>query len=184
MKSYRFCASIFCMKVLAAGFLINYPVSALAAESCIGEVFVSCNVAKNKHLQVCIEPATDNAEPKFTYKFSEKEKKGLSLSENFSAKTVSPWKGVGRAINSSVVFNHQGYQYHVWQSFDRLDEEAELQAGVNVSKGDENIASFTCQSDNQTSIAPLFVLEDAMEAAGWCYHSGKFEWQNCAVKDQ
>jgi len=63
-------------------------------------------------------------------------------------------------------------------------EEAELQAGVNVSKGDENIGSFTCQSDNQTSIAPLFVLEDAMEAAGWCYHSGKFEWQNCAVKDQ
>lgn len=61
------------MKVLAAGFLINYPVSALAAESCIGEVFVSCNVAKNEHLQVCIEPATDNAEPKFTYKFSEKE---------------------------------------------------------------------------------------------------------------
>src|SRR5690606_40356378 len=68
---------------------------------------------------------SSDLEPKFTYKFSEKEKKGLSLSENFSAKTVSPWKGVGRAINSSVVFNHQGYQYHVWQSFDRLDGRSE-----------------------------------------------------------
>ncbi|WP_156831358.1 hypothetical protein [Pseudochrobactrum sp. AO18b] len=184
MKNYRFLGSVFFMMALASGFLVNAPMPVFAVENCTGEVFISCNVAKDKHLQVCIEPASGSAEPKFTYNFTEKGKEGLSLSENFSAKTVSPWKGVGRAINSNVTFNHEGYQYHVWQSFDRLDEEAELQAGVYVSKGDEDIASFTCQPDKQTSIAPLFALEDAMEAAGWCYHSGKFEWQYCAAKGQ
>lgn len=52
------------MKALTSGFLINYPVSALAAESCAGEVFVPCNASKNTHLQICIKPTTGNVEPK------------------------------------------------------------------------------------------------------------------------
>lgn len=184
MKNYNFAVSLFSLVVVTAGALVVAQGEAFAAASCTGETFISCNVAKDKHLQVCIEPKNGKAEPKFTYVFTEKGKVGLSLSENFSAKTVSPWKGVGRAINSTVTFNHEGYQYQVWQSFDRLDEEAELQAGVHVSKAEQDIASFTCQADKQTKIAPLFALEDAMEAAGWCYNTDSFEWKNCAVKSK
>lgn len=184
MKNHGLATSLFFVAVLTVGWSTIALGSASAATSCTGETFISCNVAKNKHLQVCIEPANGNAEPKFTYNFSEKDKDGLTLSENFSAKTVSPWKGFGRAINSTVTFNHEGYQYHVWQSFDRLDEEAELQAGVHVSQANEDIASFTCQPDAQTKIAPLFALEDAMEAAGWCFKTDKSEWQQCPAKAQ
>lgn len=184
MRNKCFVTSFLSLLALSGGVAIVDTTSAFAAPDCLGETFISCNVARNKHLQICIEPASSDAEPKFTYQFTEKGKEGLVLSEVFSAKTVSPWKGVGRAINSTVTFNNEGYKYQVWQSFDRLDEEAELEAGVHISKGDEDIASFTCQRDAQTKIAPLFALEDAMEQAGWCYDTGKFEWQHCVAKGQ
>ncbi len=184
MRNKSLVPSLLTLLALGGGLSMVDKAPAFAAAGCTGETFIACNVAENKHLQICIEPASGDAEPKFTYQFTEKGKEGLSLSEAFSAKTVSPWKGVGRAINSTVTFNNEGYKYQVWQSFDRLDEEAELEAGVHISKGDEDIASFTCQRDAQTKIAPLFALEDAMEQAGWCYHSGKFEWQRCGTKSQ
>ncbi len=184
MRNKSLVTSFLTLLALGGGLAVVDTELAFAAPDCSGEAFISCNVAKNKHLQICIEPENGDAAPKFTYQFTEKGKDGLSLSEAFSAKTVAPWKGVGRAINSTVTFNNEGYKYQVWQSFDRLDEEAELEAGVHISKGDEDIASFTCQRDGQTKIAPLFALEDAMEQAGWCYDSGKFEWLRCENKSQ
>ncbi len=184
MRNKSVVTSFLTLLALGGGLAAVDTELAFAAPDCSGETFISCNVAKNKHLQICIEPENGDAAPKFTYQFTEKGKDGLSLSEAFSAKTVSPWKGVGRAITSTVTFNNEGYKYQVWQSFDRLDEEAELEAGVHIFKGDEDIASFTCQRDGQTKIAPLFALEDAMEQAGWCYDSGKFEWQYCSAKSQ
>lgn len=170
------------MPAVVVSFILHDAVPVTAAEQCSGEVFISCNVSKTKHLQVCIEPADSGAEAGFTYQFTEKDKPGLSLRAAFSAKPVSPWKGVGRAITSTVTFHQEDYQYQVWQSFDRLDEEAELQAGVHVSKAGEDVVSLTCQPEKQTKIAPLFALEDAMEAAGWCYNTGRFEWKQCAAK--
>ncbi|RBO90974.1 hypothetical protein [Pseudochrobactrum asaccharolyticum] len=184
MRNKSLFTSLLTLLALGGGLSVVDTAPAFAAPNCSGETFISCNVAKNKHLQICIEPANGDAEPKFTYQFTEKDKDGLSLHEDFSAKTVSPWKGVGRAITSTVTFNNEGYKYQVWQSFDRLDEEAELEAGVHIAKGDQDVASFTCQRDAQTKIAPLFALEDAMEQAGWCYIQDRFEWQQCTDKAQ
>lgn len=180
MKKQISSASYLWVAIVSAAILIAGQGPAFAVYACKGEIFVSCFVGKNRHLKVCIEPAAAEAEPKFVYSFVENHKEGLLLSESFSAKTVSPWSGVGRAINSTVSFNHKAYQYQVWQSYDRLDKEAVLQAGVRVFKGERNIASHSCLADNRTRIAPILTLEDAMKAAGWCYNTDSFEWQSCA----
>lgn len=145
----------------------------LAQADCRGETFISCDTGKGRHLEVCILPD----EAAFTYAFGPAAKPDLTLREDFAAKTAQPWNGVGRAIWASIAFRNGDYSYEAWHSFDRLTEDAPLEAGVNVMRDDALVASLSCQQGPGTVIAPLFTVEDRMTEAGYCYDRDSFEWR-------
>ena len=143
------------------------PLPALA--DCPGQTFVSCPVDGGRWLEVCI-----GAED-FSYAFGPRSAPELRLSVPMAAGTVTPWSGVGRAIWSAVGFPNAGHVYEVWASVDRLTENPVPEAGVNVLRGDDLLAQIECQPG--TAPGAVFVLEDAMAAAGWCWNLDARRWQ-------
>src|SRR5690606_26843141 len=97
-------------------------------------------------LEVCIEPEDSRGNGAFTYSFGPKGQQDLTQREEFSAGTATPWSGVGRAIWESVAFRNDGHSYEAWHSVDRLTEDSALEAGVNVLRGEDLLASLTCES--------------------------------------
>lgn len=160
------------MRSIVATGLILAASSVQAA--CPVETFLSCRVEGGKQIEVCIQPGNFIGDGSFTYTFGTTAAPELSLSVPMSAGTVIPWSGVGRAIWAAVRFPNVGYDYEVWHSFDRLDPEAELRAGVNVWHGEEMVADHTCTGGE---IGPVFTLEDSMAAAGYCWNREGFHWQ-------
>ncbi len=165
-----------CLTALA---LLCLPNGALA--DCGGEVLISCDTGNGRQLQVCVESGDFRGEGAFTYAFGPMGQPELTLREEFSAGTAIPWSGVGRAIWESVGFRNNGHVYEAWHSLDRLTEDAPLKAGVNILRGEELLASLTCESGPGTVIAPLFTIYDAMTAAGFCRDPSRHEWRrdNC-----
>lgn len=161
-----------CLTALA---LLCLPHAVLADRN--GEVLISCDTGNDRHLEVCIEPGDSQGNGAFTYAFGRKGQPDLILREEFSAGTAMPWSGVGRAIWESVAFRNDGHVYEAWHSLDRLTEDAPLQAGVNVLRGEELLASLTCESGPGTVIAPLFTIHDAMAEAGFCRDLSRHEWR-------
>ncbi len=159
-------------RILPAALIALLPATAQAA--CPGETFLSCTVGNGKHVEVCIQPGDSAGKGSFTYTFGPKGAPELSLSVPMSAGTVTPWSGVGRSIWASVSFPNDGYDYEVWHGFDRLDEDAGLEAGVNVLQAEKLVASLTCTGGE---IAPVFTLEDTMESAGYCWNREASRWQ-------
>lgn len=141
--------------------------------ACPGETLLSCTVGNGKHLEVCIEPEGPEGEGQFTYAFGLKNRPEMSLSIPMSEGTVTPWSGIGGAIWGSVRFPNKGFEYEVWHSFDRSDEDSDLRGGVTVRRGDTQIAELVC---NGGEIAPMFTLEDSMEAAGYCWDANQSQW--------
>lgn len=160
------------MRLTITGLAIIATSSAYAA--CTAETLISCPIGSGKHLEVCIEPEGAEGEAQFTYTFGPKNRPELNLAVPMSAGTVTPWSGVGGAIWSTVSFPSKGFEYEVWHSFDRSDEEeADLQGGVTVRRGEALIAELSC---NGGEIAPMFTLEDSMEQAGFCWNSDESKW--------
>lgn len=153
------------------------PETALA--ECAGETFISCNTGMGRYLEVCIQPGDRPGKGAFTYRFEAGGKPELTLREDFSARTVTPWHGVGRAIWGSVAFRNNGYSYEAWHSFDRLEESSVLEAGVTIMRDEEFLSTVTCEPGPGTYIAPLFTLEDAMTAAGYCLERDKWRLEDC-----
>jgi hypothetical protein len=152
--------------------LFLLPATAQAA--CEGQTFISCPVGGGGLLEVCIAGGA------FTYAFGPPGAPELQLSVPMAAGTVTPWSGVGRAIWSSVGFPNDGYVYEVWGSVDRLGGGQPPEGGVNVYQGDPwnggtLVGEHMCQG---LTVDPVFVLEDAMAAAGYCWdRSGSpFRW--------
>jgi hypothetical protein len=143
------------------------PLPALA--DCPGQTFVSCPVGGDRWLEVCI-----GAED-FTYAFGPRGAPELRLSVPMSAGTVTPWPGVGRAIWASVGFPNAGYTYEVWGSVDRVPDNPDPSARVNVLQGEDLLAQIPCLPG--TVEAPAFVLEDAMAERGFCWNLTARRWQ-------
>lgn len=158
-------------RIFPAVFMVLLPAAAQAA--CPAETFLSCPVEGGKQVEVCIQPGNFAGDGSFTYTFGPAEKPELDLSVPMAAGTVTPWSGVGRAIWASVGFPNAGYRYEVWHSFDRLDEDSGLEAGVNVLQGEDVVAQLVCEGGE---IAPVFTLEDAMAAAGYCWDLDESGW--------
>lgn len=144
--------------------------------NCVGKVLISCNTGNDMYLAVCID-ADGSQGGGFTYAFGPAKQPDLTLREEFSAGTAMAWGGVGRAIWEAVAFRNDGYIYEIWHSVDRLIEDPELEAGANVLRGEELLASLTCESDPGAVIAPLFAISDAMTDAGFCLDRTSREWQ-------
>ena len=148
-----------------------------AFADCAGTTFLSCDVGRGRHLEVCIEPGARA----FAYAFGPAGAPELTLREDFSAGTARPWNGVGRSIWASVGFRNAGYVYEAWHSLDRLDPEAVPEGGVNVLKGEATVATLLCRPGPgpgpDTVIAPVFAIEDAMQAAGFCRDREAGTWR-------
>lgn len=158
-----------CLRPMACALLpLLLPPAALA--DCPGQTLISCEVENGGFLQVCIEPGG------FTYRFGPKDRPELTLREAFSAGTAIPWSGAGRAIWEGVAFRNGDHVYEAWHSLDRLSRDPRLEAGVTVLREETVLAILQCK-DGQADIAPIFAIQDAMAAAGYCRNPGRHEWQ-------
>lgn len=160
---------------LPALVLLALPGAALA--DCRGETLISCDIGDGRHLEVCIERGDSPGEGAFTYAFGPRGRPELTLREEFAAGTAIPWSGVGRAIWEGVAFRSDGHVYEAWHSVDRLQEDPSLEAGVTILRGESFLASLSCGGGPGTVIAPLFTIQDAMAAAGFCRDPARHEWR-------
>ncbi len=147
------------------------PPAAMAA--CASQTIVSCPIGERR-LEVCLEPSDP---PAFSYAYGPPGAPELTLRAPLSAGTVMPWTGVGRSLWEAVAFRSGDYRYEVWHSIDRLTEDAPLEAGVTVLKGETLLASLTCRPGPGTTIAPIFALSDAMTEAGWRWDLDARTWR-------
>ncbi|WP_287884675.1 MULTISPECIES: hypothetical protein [Paracoccus] len=157
--------------------LVLILAASVALADCRTETLISCDIGDGRHLEICIEPGDFQGEGAFTYAFGPKGRPELTLRETFAAGTASPWSGVGRAIWESVAFRNDGHVYEAWHSVDRLDEDMPLEAGVTILRGEAFLAALSCKSGPATVIAPLFTIQDAMAAAGFCRDLNRHEWR-------
>lgn len=159
---------------LAALLAALMPAAAQAA--CADLTVLSCTAeGGGKQIEVCAT-ATD-----LTYAFGPPGKPELTLSEPLAGGTYTPWAGFGRAIWESVGFRNAGYVYEAWFSFDRLDENAMIEGGVNVISGDDLVAQVTCDPGTvEAAFDPLFAR---MEAAGFCRNREEHRWQRGGCPD-
>jgi hypothetical protein len=107
--------------------LLAAPLAAPAQAACQGDEAFSCQVGK-KTLEICYWKGM------LTYRFGPEGKPELTLNEPLETVDFMPWPGIGRAIWDSVVFENKGVAYEVWSSFDKLDENAVMEGGVNVMR--------------------------------------------------
>ncbi|MGR4896842.1 hypothetical protein ACIPR8_16380 [Stenotrophomonas sp. LARHCG68] len=64
------------------------------------------------------------------------------------------WEGIGRAISYSINVPNGNTVYDVFWSVDRMTDEHEVQAGVNVEVNGRHVATVRCNADS---------VEQAME---------------------
>lgn len=87
----------------------------------------------------------------------------LTISTDIALLDVTPWAGIGRYIHESVAFENGGYSYQVHVSFDKLVENADVEGGVFVLRGDDVVADIPC--DAGTVYGGVFAFSDMMAHA-------------------
>ena len=146
--------------------LLAAPVHA----ACPDDTVFSCPIGK-KTLEIC------HAKGLLTYSFGRGGKPELIISERLETVAYTPWPGIGRAIWDSVAFENEGVTYEVWTSFDRMDETAVMEGGVNVMQGDKTLATLTC---NKGSVGRgLEGLSDLKAGIGQCWDYESRSWSLC-----
>lgn len=143
--------------------------TAPAYASCPGDVAFSCPIGK-KTLEIC------HANGTLTYQFGRAGNPELIISEPLETVAYTPWPGIGRAIWDSVVFKNEGVTYEVWSSFDKMDENAVLEGGVNVMEGDEMLAALTC--DKGSVGAALDRIIELKAGIGQCWDFESRSWSS------
>jgi len=138
-----------------------------AQATCQGDQAFSCRIGA-KTLDVCYWKGM------LTYRFGREGKPELVLNEPLETVAYTPWPGFGRAIWDMVAFRNQGITYEVWTSFDRQDENAVLEGGVNVMEGDTALANLTC--DRGTARTSLDALYDLKTGIGQCWDRDAQAW--------
>lgn len=101
----------------------------------------------------------------------------LQLTDSVTGVEHRPWAGIGRAIWESTTFRNAGYAYEVFLSVDRMSENPGAEGGVTVSRGDEVLATVTCDPGSVT--IGLWVVSDAKKALGICRDPAKQAWVAC-----
>lgn len=146
--------------------LIATPASA----ACQGDEAFSCTIGP-KTLEVCYWKGA------LIYSYGRAGKPELTIDEPLETAAYTPWPGIGRAIWDSVAFQNAGVTYEVWTSFDRLDEKAILEGGVNVLQGNATLASLTCDKGSVAhNLDPIFDLKSGI---GQCWNSEARVWGVC-----
>jgi hypothetical protein len=157
--------------------LILICLASPAAASCPDLAVLTCTTAGGaKVLEVCL------AGEALTYSFGKAGKSpDITLTEPLANGTYTPWNGIGRAIWESTTFTNDGFVYEAWSSFDRLDENAVLEGGVNVLKGDRLQAEVRCDAGSVT--AGFDQLFPVMQTKGFCWNRDSFVWGRVCPAD-
>jgi len=146
--------------------LLGTPASA----ACQGNEAFSCTIGE-KTLQVCLWKGA------LIYGFGRINQPELTIAEPLETVAYTPWPGIGRAIWESVAFQNEGTTYEVWSSFDKMDENAVLEGGVNVLKGEQTLATLTC--DKGSVGHGLDVISDFKAGIGQCWDMETRSWGLC-----
>lgn len=146
------------------------PAASPVWATCQEEEVFSCPIGK-KVVEVCAWRG------ELTYSFGRKGSPELILYEPLETVAYTPWPGIGRAIWDSVAFENEGVTYEVWSSFDRMDENAVLEGGVNVMQGDKTLATLAC--DKGSVDRALDGISDLKAGIGQCYDNGSRSWGLC-----
>lgn len=134
-----------------------------------GEEVFTCQIGAES-LEICHQ-GTD-----LTYAFGSEGTPDLALTESLTTVNFTPWPGVGSAIWESVAFVNDDYAYEVWTSQDRNgDENAPLDAGINILNGEELVAELRC--DPGTASQPLEGIWDLKESVGLCWEFSSYAWK-------
>lgn len=122
--------------------LLTYSASAGVQAACINpaKTLFSCDTQKGqKQILLCDNQAT------IDYSFGKKgQKPELALSVPRAEASTWQWAGIGRYISYSVTIPNGDYVYSVFWSADRLSEAHAVEAGVNVEKKGELLATILC----------------------------------------
>ncbi|MBL9073106.1 hypothetical protein [Tabrizicola sp.] len=141
-----------------------------ASATCQGDEAFSCRIGK-KTLEVCYWKGA------LIYSYGREGKPELTIAEPLETVAYTPWPGIGRAIWDTVAFQNDGTTYEVWTSFDKMDENAILEGGVNVMQGDKTLATLTC--DKGSVIHSLDPILDLKARIGQCWAPDTQSWGNC-----
>ncbi|WP_323011288.1 hypothetical protein [Castellaniella sp.] len=106
------------------------------------KLIFACTTAKGKAVAVC-----DSGET-LQYNFGKKgQSPELSLSVPRSEASTFQWDGRGNSITYSVQIPNGNTAYEVFVSTDRMSEEHEMVAGINVEVSGQHVSTITCQID-------------------------------------
>lgn len=146
------------------GLLLPLP----AFADCPGEVILGCMIGE-KTMEICADASA------MSYSYGPKGTPELAITAPLASGPVQPWPGVGRAIWEAARFQNKDTVYEVWVSVDRMTEDASLEAGIEVLKGEQALASLTCEPATIYGNG-VFALSDAMADAGFCWNFDSFQW--------
>ncbi len=154
-------------------FLALVPQPVLAACQPDDALF-HCQIGK-KTLQVCETSGT------LTYIFGPAGKPELSLAVSIADADFTPWPGIGRTMWDEIAFHNDGVTYRVWASLEKQldpdEPEPVLQGGVQVSRGETDLASLVCNEGSvQSLLDTVWTLKTGI---GQCYDREASRWQAC-----
>jgi hypothetical protein len=133
-----------------------------------------CQIGK-RTLQIC------EAAGRLTYDFGPTGKPELSLSVDIAQADFTPWPGIGRTMWDELAFHNEGVTYRVWTALEKQMEENQpepvLEGGVTVMRGDEDLASLTCDEGTVTSL--LDIVSNMKAEIGQCWDYATLTWRQC-----
>lgn len=149
------------MKYLLAGFLTLCAVS-VRAETHVDTPIFECQMRGGaKVLSVGY-----NA-PFVFYSFGSPDQAELVIKVPVTELEVRPWNGIGRYLFEGATFENDGHGYVVHHALDRLTQNAALEGGVIVMKGDAVLADLAC--DAGTVQGGMFAFADLKDLGGQCW---------------
>ncbi|EHN8829013.1 hypothetical protein L8P91_06925 [Enterobacter bugandensis] len=128
------------MKLLIS--LIAMLASSLSINANANELMFKCSTQNNKTISIYQDGNN------LTYKFGRKNSKPeMDLTKNKEQLSITQEIPVGTGLNSSVEFKNGIYSYTINESLNRVSDEHEASAWLDVSKNKDIISSIDCNID-------------------------------------
>lgn len=102
----------------------------------------------------------------------------LALIRNVRAVDMYPWQGIGRWIAEAITFENAGHSYTLRYAIDRLSEDFTIEGDLLVARGDETLATLSCDAGSVTTSGYPLPLYDAKVNAGQVWSNEDFEWKD------
>lgn len=128
------------MKLLIS--LIVILTSSLSINASANELVFKCSTKNNKLISIYQDGRN------LTYEFGKKDSKPeIELTKNKDQLNITQEIPVGTGLNSSVEFKNGIYSYTINESLNRVSDEHEAYAWLDVSKNKDVISSIDCSID-------------------------------------